>query len=95
MQSKFRVIGAGVWGLAFSDYLIKLGHDVEIFRRNISLKAENIHFIGDLVSRHEAELLKVPNLGRKSLTEIKMILSDHQLTLGMAVGQWQSPESFE
>ncbi len=46
MQSKFRVIGAGVWGLAFSDYLIKLGHDVEIFRRNISLKAENIQKIG-------------------------------------------------
>ncbi|MEE2770076.1 MAG: DNA-directed RNA polymerase subunit alpha [Pseudomonadota bacterium] len=59
------------------------------------LKAENIHFIGDLVSRHESELLKVPNLGRKSLTEIKMILSDHQLTLGMPIGQWQSPESFE
>lgn len=59
------------------------------------LKAENIHFIGDLVSRHESELLKVPNLGRKSLTEIKMILSDHQLTLGMSIGQWQSPESFE
>ena len=58
------------------------------------LKAENIHFIGDLVSRQESELLKVPNLG-KSLTEIKMILSDHRLTLGMPVGQWQSPESFE
>jgi len=46
MQSKFRVIGAGVWGLAFSDYLLKLGHDVEIFRRNISLKAENIKKVG-------------------------------------------------
>jgi len=46
MQSRFRVIGAGVWGLAFSDYLIKLGHDVEIYRRNISLKAENIQKIG-------------------------------------------------
>ena len=39
MQSRFRVIGAGVWGLAFSDYLLKLGHDVEIFRRNISLES--------------------------------------------------------
>ena len=46
MQSRFRVIGAGVWGLAFSEYLLKLGHDVEIFRRNISLKAENIQKIG-------------------------------------------------
>ena len=46
MQSRFRVIGAGVWGLAFSDYLLKLGHDVEIYRRNISLKSENIQKIG-------------------------------------------------
>lgn len=59
------------------------------------LKAENIHFIGDLVSRQESELLKVPNLGRKSLTEIKMILSDHQLSLGMPVGHWKSPESIQ
>ena len=59
------------------------------------LKAENIHFIGDLVSRQESELLKVPNLGRKSLTEIKMILSDHQLALGMPVGHWKSPESIQ
>ena len=46
MQFRFRVIGAGVWGLAFSDYLLKLGHDVEIFRRNVSLKAENIQKVG-------------------------------------------------
>lgn len=46
MQLKFRVIGAGVWGLAFSDYLLKLGHDVEIYRRNISLKSENIQKTG-------------------------------------------------
>ena len=46
MQSRFRVIGAGVWGLAFSDYLLKSGHTVEIFRRNISLETENIQKIG-------------------------------------------------
>ena len=46
MQSRFRVIGAGVWGLAFSDYLLKSGHVVEIFRRNTSLEAENIQNIG-------------------------------------------------
>ena len=46
MQSRFRVIGAGVWGLAFSEYLLKLGHDVDIFRRNLSLKADNIQKIG-------------------------------------------------
>ena len=42
MQSRFRVIGAGVWGLAFSEYLLKSGHTVEIFRRNVSLESENI-----------------------------------------------------
>lgn len=54
MQSKFRVIGAGVWGLAFSDYLLKLGHDVEIYRRNISLKSENIQKTGlsNIIANH-------------------------------------------
>ena len=46
MQSRFRVIGAGVWGLAFSEYLLKSGHTVEIFRRNVSLESENIKKIG-------------------------------------------------
>ena len=46
MKHKFRVIGAGVWGLAFSDYLLNLGHNVEIFRRDSNLEAENIKQIG-------------------------------------------------
>jgi len=57
------------------------------------LKAENIHYIGDLVGRHESDLLKVPNLGRKSLNEIKMILADRGLTLGMVINNWQAPDS--
>ena len=57
------------------------------------LKAENIHYIGDLVSKHESDLLKVPNLGRKSLNEIKMILADRGLTLGMVINNWQAPDS--
>jgi DNA-directed RNA polymerase subunit alpha len=52
------------------------------------LKAENIHLIGDLVTRSEAELLKTPNLGRKSLNEIKEILSKRNLTLGTKVDNW-------
>ena len=42
MTSKFRVLGAGVWGLAFSDYLLKLGHKVEVFRRDIKLSNRDI-----------------------------------------------------
>ena len=46
MKTNFRVLGAGVWGLAFSDYLLNLGHNVEIFRRDISLEAERIQQLG-------------------------------------------------
>ena len=46
MATKFRVLGAGVWGLAFSDYLLKLGHNVEIFRRDTSLEDKNIQQLG-------------------------------------------------
>ena len=47
------------------------------------LKAENIYYIGDLIQRTETELLKTPNLGRKSLNEIKEVLASRGLTLGM------------
>ena len=46
MATKFRVLGAGVWGLAFSDYLLNLGHTVEIFRRDTSLNNESIQQLG-------------------------------------------------
>lgn len=52
------------------------------------LKAENIYYIGDLVQRSENDLLKTPNLGKKSLTEIKSVLAQRGLSLGMAIGQW-------
>ena len=52
------------------------------------LKAENIHYIGDLVQRTEVELLRTPNLGKKSLTEIKEVLESHGLTLGMRIEGW-------
>jgi DNA-directed RNA polymerase subunit alpha len=52
------------------------------------LKAENIYFIGDLVQRTETELLKTPNLGRKSLNEIKEVLASRGLTLGARLENW-------
>ena len=55
------------------------------------LKAENIHYIGDLVQRTEVELLRTPNLGKKSLTEIKEVLESHGLALGMRVENWPPP----
>lgn len=55
------------------------------------LKAENIYFIGDLVQRTEVELLRTPNLGKKSLTEIKSTLADRGLSLGMRLENWPPP----
>ena len=52
------------------------------------LKAKNIHYIGDLVQRTEMELLRTPNLGKKSLTEIKQVLEQHGFTLGMHIENW-------
>ena len=52
------------------------------------LKAENINYIGDLIQRSEVELLRTPNLGKKSLTEIKEVLASHGLALGMHVENW-------
>ncbi len=55
------------------------------------LKAENINYIGDLIHRTEVELLRTPNLGKKSLTEIKEVLESHGLSLGMRVENWPPP----
>jgi len=55
------------------------------------LKAENIMYIGDLVQRTEVELLRTPNLGKKSLTEIKEVLEQHGLGLGMRLDNWPPP----
>ena len=52
------------------------------------LKAENIYYIGDLIQRTETELLKTPNLGRKSLNEIKEVLASRGLTLGARLENW-------
>jgi len=55
------------------------------------LKAENIYYIGDLIQKNENELLKTPNLGKKSLTEIKDVLASRGLSLGMQLENWPPP----
>jgi len=63
--------------------------DLELTVRSANcLKAESIHYIGDLIQRTENELLKTPNLGKKSLTEIKEVLAKRGLTLGMKLDNW-------
>jgi len=69
--------------------LLRPVDDLELTVRSANcLKAENIYYIGDLIQRTEAELLKTPNLGRKSLTEIKEVLASRGLTLGMKLENW-------
>ncbi len=63
--------------------------DLELTVRSANcLKAENIYYIGDLIQRTETELLKTPNLGRKSLNEIKEVLASRGLSLGMKLENW-------
>ena len=63
--------------------------DLELTVRSANcLKAESIHFVGDLVQKTEVELLKTPNLGKKSLNEIKEVLAQHGLQLGMRLENW-------
>lgn len=63
--------------------------DLELTVRSANcLKAESIYYIGDLIQRTEVELLKTPNLGKKSLTEIKDVLASRGLSLGMRLENW-------
>jgi DNA-directed RNA polymerase subunit alpha len=74
---------------SFDPVLLKPVDDLELTVRSANcLKAENIHYIGDLVQRSETELLKTPNLGRKSLNEIKEVLSQRGLALGTKIDNW-------
>jgi DNA-directed RNA polymerase subunit alpha len=69
--------------------LLRPVDDLELTVRSANcLKAENIFYIGDLIQRSEFELLKTPNLGKKSLTEIKDVLAQHGLALGMKLENW-------
>jgi DNA-directed RNA polymerase subunit alpha len=73
--------------------LLRSVDDLELTVRSANcLKAENIFYIGDLIQRSEFELLKTPNLGKKSLTEIKDVLAQHGLSLGMRLENWPPPQ---
>lgn len=73
----------------FDPVLLRSVDDLELTVRSANcLKAENINFIGDLVQKSENELLQTPNLGKKSLTEIKDVLASRALSLGMKLENW-------
>ena len=72
--------------------LLRPVDDLELTVRSANcLKAESIYYIGDLIQRSETELLKTPNLGRKSLNEIKEVLASKGLSLGMKLENWPPP----
>jgi DNA-directed RNA polymerase subunit alpha len=69
--------------------LLRPVDDLELTVRSANcLKAESIYYVGDLIQRTEVELLKTPNLGKKSLTEIKDVLASNGLSLGMRLENW-------
>lgn len=74
---------------SFDPLLLRPVDDLELTVRSANcLKAESIYYVGDLIQRTEVELLKTPNLGKKSLTEIKEVLAQHGLSLGMRLENW-------
>ena len=76
-------------GVSVDPILLRPVDDLELTVRSANcLKAENIFLIGDLIQRTEVELLKTPNLGKKSLTEIKDVLATRGLSLGMRLENW-------
>ena len=87
-------LGAAIGGVVrggpqIDPILVRPVDDLELTMRSANcLKAENIYYIGDLIQRTENELLKTPNLGRKSLNEIKEVLASRGLTLGMKLENW-------
>lgn len=82
-------------GLEFDPRLLKKVDELELSVRSANcLKNDNIVYIGDLIQKTEAEMLRTPNFGRKSLNEIKEVLSGMGLHLGMDVVDWP-PENIE
>lgn len=82
-------------GLGFNRQLLRKVEELELSVRSANcLKSDNILYIGDLVRKTEAEMLRTPNFGRKSLIEIKEVLAQVGLSLGMDVPQWP-PENIE
>ena len=83
-------------GKAYPPFLDKNVEDLELSVRSANcLKNAQIQYIGQLVNKTDAEMLKTKNFGRKSLNEIKALLSEHNLTLGMKYDGWVSPDRRE
>jgi DNA-directed RNA polymerase subunit alpha len=77
-----------------NENLYRTVEDLELSVRSANcLKNANITYIGELVQRTEAEMLKTKNFGRKSLNEIKQLLEEMELSLGMKIDEWETPES--
>jgi DNA-directed RNA polymerase subunit alpha len=88
-------VAATSTGPTIEPILLRPVDDLELTVRSANcLKAENIFLIGDLIQRTEVELLKTPNLGKKSLTEIKDVLATRGLSLGMRLENWP-PEGLD
>ncbi|PIE57937.1 MAG: DNA-directed RNA polymerase subunit alpha [Desulfobulbus propionicus] len=83
-------------GANYPPFLDKNVEDLELSVRSANcLKNAQIQYIGQLVQRTDAEMLKTKNFGRKSLHEIKALLSEHDLTLGMKIEGWEAPDMRE
>jgi len=94
-EPKERVADEAKPDLAFNPVLLKKVDELELSVRSANcLKNDNIVYIGDLIQKSEGEMLRTPNFGRKSLNEIKEVLSGMGLHLGMAVENWP-PENIE
>ena len=86
---------AQVEKLSFNSNLLKKIEELELSVRSANcLKNDNIIYIGDLVQKSESEMLRTPNFGRKSLNEIKEVLQQMELNLGMSVPDWP-PENID
>ncbi|MFN4010797.1 DNA-directed RNA polymerase subunit alpha [Pannonibacter carbonis] len=94
-EPKREVAEDSVPELAFNPALLKKVDELELSVRSANcLKNDNIVYIGDLIQKTEAEMLRTPNFGRKSLNEIKEVLAQMGLHLGMDVPNWP-PENIE
>ena len=81
--------------MSFNSNLLKKVEELELSVRSANcLKNDNIIYIGDLVQKSESEMLRTPNFGRKSLNEIKEVLQQMELNLGMSVPDWP-PENID
>ena len=96
LSGELEAVVGGRAETAIDPILVRSIDDLELTVRSANcLKAESIYYIGDLIQRTEVELLKTPNLGKKSLTEIKDVLAARGLSLGMRLENWPPKGLYE